>query len=47
MAKKKTKKPIEKELAQAGFKPNEKPKSKQEEEIERLLGLGKVCKKKS
>ena len=32
----------EDELAKVGFAPNEKPKTKEEEEIERLLALGKV-----
>lgn len=43
MAKKKTKK--EKELAGAGFEPNEKPKTAEEQEKIRLLNLGKVYKK--
>lgn len=44
MAKKKTKtnEKKEKELSKVGFVPNDPPKTPQELEIERLLGLGKV-----
>lgn len=45
MAKKITKQQ-HKELIKNGIEPNEKPKTKEEEEIERLMNLGKPNGKK-
>lgn len=46
MAKKKkqVKEEVSKEMVKVGFKPNEKPKTAEQIEIERLLSLGKVKK---
>lgn len=46
MAKKKTSKD-EKDLTSIGVEPNEREKTPQEKEIERLLALGKVVKRES